>query len=200
MSSIKRHNHRIHPCESSRKQDLLKHLTSLYADKSILIVSSDNTGTTEIKDKNITLTNDAELAKMDKREWDVLINFDIPKIAEDYLVRLSYAKEMALILVDEKEQVLLYAIEKLLGKNIKQELVKGFEPKIGAKDTFQKHKPTKSQLLNAGEDAKRKSNEIDKEKIFSAKKDFSAKKSWDKKATVPGQRKPKVFKIPAKKK
>lgn len=200
MSSIKRHNHRIHPCESSRKQELLKHLISVCSDKSILIVSCANTGTTQIEEKNLTLTNDTDLAKIDTKEWDVLISYDIPNKAQDYLTRLSYAKDMALILVDKKEHSLLYAVEKLLGKNIKQEIIEGFEPKKEEKNTFKKHTPTKSQNRSADDDKERKRNQVDKEKQFSAKKDFSAKKQWNKKSSTPGQRKPRVFKVPSDKK
>ena len=42
---------------------------------------------------------------MDKRQWDVLISFDLPKVSEDYLSRLNHTKEIALILNDEKEEL-----------------------------------------------------------------------------------------------
>jgi len=196
--SIKRHNHKVHPCETSKKQDLLKHLTTFHKGKSILIVSNANSTTTVIEDKNLTLTNDAELSNLDKK-YDILISYDIPKDPEDYKLRYKKATEMALVLVDEKEQVLLYAIEKLLGKNIQIEIVKGFE--LPVKETpYQKTKPTKSQLANADEDRKRKANEIDKEKKLDDKKNFSAKKDWDKKHSSSSKKTPKKIRIPAKKK
>jgi len=198
-STIKRHNHRIHPCETSKKQELLKHLTTLYSDKSILIISSANAGTTEIEDQKITLSNDAALEGLKGRQWDILISFDLPAKAEEYLTRFACAKEMALILVDEKEQTLLYPIEKLLGKNIKQEIIKGFEPKAEKKKAFIKHRPTKSQERSADDDAERKKNQIDKEKQFSAKKEWNKKPSshdYRNKHTNPDKRAPRTIKIP----
>lgn len=198
QSTVKRHNHRIHPCETSKKQELLKHLTTLYSDKSVLIISSANSGTTEIEDKKITLSNDLSLQELTDRQWDVLISFDLPANAEDYLTRFARAKEMALILFDDKEQTLLYSIEKLLGKNIKQEIIKGFEPKVEAKKTFIKHRPTESQKRSAPDDEARKKNQIDKEKQFSAKKDWNKKPSahdYRNKHTNPDKRAPRTIKI-----
>jgi len=198
-STIKRHNHRIHPCENKRKQELLKHLTDLYQDKNVLIISNANTSTTEIEDKKLTLSNDKDLAEMKDRSWDVLISFDLPKVAQDYITRFKRASEMALILISQDEQTDLYPIEKLLGKNIPQEEVKGFELKKAPKEQ-RKTKPTKSQLLNADADKKRKENEIDKEKILNSKKEFAAKKNWDKKSTTSGKRTKRVIRVPSKKK
>lgn len=198
QSTVKRHNHRIHPCETSKKQELLKHLTTLHSDKSVLIISSANSGTTEIEDKKITLSNDLSLQELADRQWDILISFDLPAKAEDYLTRFSRAKEMALILFDDKEQTLLYPIEKLLGKNIKQEIIKGFEPKAKAKKAFIKHRPTESQKRSAPEDEERKKNQIDKEKQFSAKKEWNKKPSahdYRNKHTNPDKRAPRTIKI-----
>lgn len=198
QSTVKRHNHRIHPCETSKKQELLKHLTTLYSDKSVLIISSANSGTTEIEEKKITLSNDDSLQELKDRQWDVLISFDLPANAEDYLTRFARAKEMALILFDDKEQTLLYSIEKLLGKNIKQEIIKGFEPKVETKKTFIKHRPTESQKRSASDDEARKKNQIDKEKQFSAKKDWNKKPSahdYRNKHTNPDKRVPRTIKI-----
>lgn len=181
VSSIKRHNHRVHTCEKTRKQELLQHLISLYAGKSILVISDANTTTTEIEDKNLTLSNDAELSKLSKRQWDVLISFDLPKISEDYLARLAHTKEIALILNDEKEETRLYPIETLVGKNLPREIIPGFGPKAPAvKSEVKKsvpHRPTASQ--------KRSEKESKPKFIKDSKEDMKEKKSlgkkeWDK--------------------
>lgn len=160
VSSIKRHNHRVHTCEKARKQELLQHLITLYTGKSILVISAANTTTTEIADKNLTLSNDSELTKMDKRQWDVLISFDLPKVSEDYLPRLSYTKEIALILIDEKEETLLYPIETLVGKNLPREIIPGFEPKpvIVKREEYKPapHRPTASQKREEQKESEKK--------------------------------------------
>lgn len=212
VSSIKRHNHRVHSCEKSRKQELLQHLITQYAGKSILVVSAANTTTTEVKDKNLTLSNDAELSKMGERLWDVLISFDLPKVSEEYLTRLNYTNEIALILIDEKEQTLLYPIETLVGKNLPREIIPGFEPKAPAVKreeykTVAPHRPTASQQREELKEAEKKKegfkrdekpsqrnhrhdgtirNESEKRKDF-GKKPSGEKKAWDK---PQGEKKP----------
>ncbi|MDH5465295.1 MAG: hypothetical protein OEW60_06660 [Thiovulaceae bacterium] len=128
--SIKRHNHRIHPCVAARKQELLQKLLLIHKDESILVISQTNTTTTEVEDQNLTLSNDAELAKMDERLWNVVISYEVPTDAQAYAARLSHAKTLAVILVDAKEQQLLYPIETLLGRTIVPEIIEGFEPKV----------------------------------------------------------------------
>jgi len=124
--SIKRHNHRAHTCQTAHKQDLLKHLTSLHEGKSILIISSANKKTTILEDKNLTFCDDTGLKDLEQKSFDILISFDLPTNAADYLNRVPFAKEMALLLVDEKEETALYQIELLLGKVITREAIDGF--------------------------------------------------------------------------
>jgi len=158
QNSVKRHNHKVHPCEASRKQELLKHLTSFYEGKKILVLSKANTTTTEIKDKNLTLSNDAELSKFQEEAFDLLISFDLPVDAETYMKRLAYTNTLALILVTEKEEPLLYPIDMLLGKNLPREVVPGFEVKKSTKKKNPPHRPTKAQLAQE-EEAKQKVRE-----------------------------------------
>lgn len=160
VTSIKRHNHRVHVCEKSRKQELLQHLIALYTGKSILVISAANTTTTQIEDKNLTLSNDDELAKMDKRQWDVLISFDLPKNSQDYLTRLEHTSEIALIVIDTNEQTLLYPIETLVGKNLPREVIPGFEIKAPAlkREAYKPapHRPTASQQREEQKETQKK--------------------------------------------
>jgi len=149
--SIKRHNHKVHPCDASRKENLLKHLISVYENKKIVVLSKANAGTTEIEDKNLTLTNDAALSKMGDRKWDVLISFDLPVDVDTYMNRLAYTSTTALILVNEKEEALLYPIDMALGKNLPREVVPGFEILRSTKVKNPPHRPTKAQLAQEEE-------------------------------------------------
>jgi len=156
-NSVKRHNHKVHPCEASRKQELLKHLGSFYEGKKILVLSKANTTTTEIKEKNLTLSNDAGLSQLQEGSFDVLISFDLPD-AETYMKRLAYTNTLALIIVSDKEEALLYPIDMLLGKNLPREVVPGFEIKKSTKKKNPPHRPTKAQLAQE-EEAKQKVRE-----------------------------------------
>lgn len=128
--SVKRHNHRIYRCDTERKQELLKHLVEQYKDKSVLIISDANSTTTDLEDKNLTLSDDDGLSQMPQRKWDVLISFDLPSDPEVYITRASHAKIMALVIADEQDQLSLYPIETLLGKTISSEIIPGFEPTV----------------------------------------------------------------------
>jgi len=154
-NSVKRHNHKVHVCEASRKQALLKHLTSFYEGKKILVLSKANTSTTEIKDKNLTLSNDAGLSELKEGSFDVLISFDLPSDAETYMKRLAYTSTIALILVSDKEESQLYPIDMLLGKNLPREAVQGFEVLKSTKTKNPPHRPTKAQQAQE-EEAKQK--------------------------------------------
>lgn len=124
--TIKRYNHRVHPCSTEQKQNLLKHLVDFYKDKSILVISDANTKVTEIEDKNMTLCDDDALREMGDKKWDVLISFDLPKDPQEYIDRLPFATIMALIIADDKEQQTLFLIETLLGKNLTRETIEDF--------------------------------------------------------------------------
>ncbi len=194
ITSIKRHNHRVHACEKSRKQELLQHLITLYAGKSILVISAANTTTTQIEEKNLTLSNDDELAKMDQRQWDVLISFDLPKVSQDYLTRLEHTKEIALIMIDEKEQTLLYPIETLVGKNLPREVIPGFEVKTSAvKREANKpapHRPTASQQRE--EQKKAKPSQRNHRYDGTVRSEDEKRKDFGKKPS--GDRKPQIVK------
>lgn len=132
-TSIKRQNHRIHPCNAARKEKLISFLIERYPSKSVLIVTSKDAG--ELKNrfegKNITVTNDQELASSSDFRADVLISYDLPEKAIIYMTRLAKANEYALILLDEQDQKQLYGIELLNGRTIIQEVIEGFEPDFG---------------------------------------------------------------------
>jgi len=194
--SIKRHNHRVHTCQTTKKQDLLKHLTTLHEGKSVLIISSANKKTTIIEDKNITLCDDAGLKDLEQKSFDILISFDLPTNAADYLERVPFAKEMALLLVDEKEETALYQIELLLGKVISREAIDGFGESV--EKILKDEKDKKFQQRRVGND----------NRTFSDRKTFSGKKEWDKRGASDSQKKEwgkpkkkaKVIKISADKK
>ena len=160
--TIKRYNHRMHPCTTSKKQELLKHLVESYQGKSLLIISDANSTTIELEDKDMTLCDDDGLSKMQDRQWDVVISFDLPSVAEDYLSRVSHATEMALVIADEKEQEKLFLIETALGKNLTRESIEGFNteeiPKSPKRDEKRWEKPqrdTKSTSYPAKEKSKK---------------------------------------------
>ena len=66
-SEIQRKNHRIHPCNSESKNELLNFLISQHPEKQILIVTAKNPQSIEIGDsKNITIVADDDMKGSEK--------------------------------------------------------------------------------------------------------------------------------------
>lgn len=131
-STLKRQNHRIHPCNASRKNELLAHLAAVYGGKKILVVTAGGTeGIALPETPGITLISDETLAQAGDLACDIVISYDLPEKALLYMARIARAREYALVLMDADEQKRLYPIETLLGRTIIQETVAGFEPDFG---------------------------------------------------------------------
>ncbi len=128
--TVKRHNHRIHPCDTERKAQLLEFLITQNADKSILIVTANDTDAVQsmVSGENISVVSDAALADDSALTAELVISYDLPAVAADYQTRLQRAKTHALTLLDANDQKLLYPIETLLGRTIMQELLEAFKP------------------------------------------------------------------------
>ena len=133
---IKRHNHRVHPCDRAQKLDLLKYLIALHADKEIVIIASQDISALEEKldADNITLTQDSALLKDPKVKCDMVISIDLAKDAESYIIRLNQTHTYALLLADDKDQQELYKIETAIKRTLTEEIIKGFEPVAYLKD------------------------------------------------------------------
>lgn len=144
-STIKRQNHRIHPCNASRKNELLSHLITQHSGKNILVITARNPEAISIPEaRNITLLSDAALAQSPELTCDVLISYDLPEKAIVYMSRFARAREHALILLGAEDQKFLYGIETLLGRTIIQESISGFEPDFGIAVEQKKQRRSKS--------------------------------------------------------
>ncbi len=89
--TIKRQNHRIHPCDAARKNELLSYLATRYNNKKILVVTEGSTQAVVLPNTaNITLTDDAALPS--SGEYDLLISYDLPEKALVYMARIAKAR------------------------------------------------------------------------------------------------------------
>ncbi len=134
--TIKRHNHRVHPCDRSRKLALLKHLIALHADKEILVLAAQDIAALDdqIDADNVTFRHDAELLENPKVKCDMIISLDLAESPEKYLKRLNQTKTYALLLADDKEQQELYKIETVMKRTLTKEVIADFEPASYVKD------------------------------------------------------------------
>jgi len=152
-TSVKRQNHRVHPCSLKQKRPLLKSLLEKYKESTIFIIRTDDSEELDdIANENVTVISDKEIADSSELQCDVLISYNLPENAEDYMVRLSCPKQEALILLDTDEQKQLHAIERVIGRSLIQEIVSGFEP---AKTLSEQKRDLKSKRYN---DTKSKSS------------------------------------------
>ncbi|MEA2110594.1 MAG: hypothetical protein U9P71_00955 [Campylobacterota bacterium] len=132
MSSVKRQNHRVHPCTTKQKNELLNFLISNNEELAILVVTANSPENIEItcNNDNVTIMDDTSLAENYEITCNLLISYDLPNTPEDYAARLSRAKDRALILLNGDERQLLYPIERVLGRTLIQEQIDGFEAKF----------------------------------------------------------------------
>lgn len=127
--TIKRHNHRIHPCPSDLKGELLRKLLVTHSDKSICIISAEEMSDFVLPDE-VAIVHDAALGQT---SYELIISYDLPLEADTYMKRLALTSNQAIILLDSDEKQALYSIEKLLGRTIIQEDVAGFSPQSNVK-------------------------------------------------------------------
>ena len=126
--TIKPTNHKIYECPKEKKVELLKKILEENSSKDIVVVCSTEAESLQEKfsDKEIKIVEDRELVKDRELMCDFLISYDMPIEAIVYVERVGRAKERAVMLLDEEEQKVLYKIEMLLGRAIKQEKIEGF--------------------------------------------------------------------------
>ncbi|MDA7817958.1 hypothetical protein N9A28_07195 [Sulfurimonas sp.] len=126
--SIKHNKHYVHPCPIDKKLSLLNLLIEKYSDMEILVVRANSLDVIKeaVTAENVTILSDDEL-KNSEKTYELLISFDLPATPALYINRLFKPTEMALILLDVKEQKKLYPIETVLKRVIKQEVIEGFE-------------------------------------------------------------------------
>ena len=114
----------------------------------------------QFKSKNlqILIATDILSRGIDIEDIDMVINFDVPNDAEDYIHRIgrtarAEAEGVALTLINEKDQFKFSQIEKLLEKNVHKAKLPAFlgeapvyDPKLKKKKKFKfkKKKTTKS--------------------------------------------------------
>ena len=169
QTTLKRHNHRVHPCKDEKKEELLKLLLSKNSDKKIIVVTSSESELTTDQE-NVSIVSDKELYNNPALRCELLISYDLPEKAIVYMSRITKSDSHALILLDPNEEKLLHPIETLNGRTIMQELIEGFS-EIPVEKIAQ---PTKKDF-DPREERKREfvaRNET-------PKKDFQNKKSYE---------------------
>ena len=201
--TLKRHNHRIHPCKIEKKEELLQLLLSQNENKKIIVVSSEKLELTTDQE-SVTIVSDKELYNNPQLRCELLISYDLPQKAIVYMSRITKSDSHALILLDPSEEKLLHPIETLNGRTIMQELIEGFseareekqaQPK---KDEAEVREERKRAFIERGEKPK-KSFEDKKPRSDREKKPYSDKPKYDKEKK-PYSDKPKGDKKPWEKK
>ena len=164
--TLKRHNHRVHPCKTEKKDELLELLLSKNIDKQIIVVTSDKTELTT-EQANVTIVSDEELAANPDMRCDLLISYDLPAKAITYMARIVRTDTYATIMLDPSEEKLIHPIETLIGRTIMQELIEG----ISEVPVVKQAQPIKKEFKPREEKREYKSRDD--------KKDYKSDKKYD---------------------
>lgn len=83
----------------------------------------------------VLVATDIAARGLDISTLEVVINYDIPHVKQDYIHRIGRTGRagksgLAITLVDEKEMVALKEVERMMGKAIAQERLEGYAPEI----------------------------------------------------------------------
>lgn len=175
LSSIKPNNHKIHPCISERKVALCLAIISKNKNKNIIITTAGDTKVLEdeISFENVKIFTDKDLIQNNKENCELLISFDLPNKAIIYDARLVHTSSNAILLLSKNEQVLLYPIETLFGRVIKQEIIEGYEEPKDEKDDDKKthiKTMTKDQIKEVAKKRYEKSTMPQEKKEYDDKK------------------------------
>jgi len=185
LVNIKPNNHRVHPCPNDKKLALAHELVAQNIDEDIIVVTSGDPRIIQETLKGTKVVDDKTLIKDKDLTCSLLISFDVPLKAVIYMARLSHTTSRAVLLLNESEQKLLYPIETLLGRVIKQDIISGFEYEVKEKPKEDGRpapkKMTKSQITEVAKKRyEEKTGEPKPKREYKDKKDFKDKKPFDK--------------------
>lgn len=110
------------------------------------------------RQRNILVATDVLSRGIDIEDIDMVINFDVPHDAEDYIHRIgrtarAAASGVAITLINEKDQSRFRDIEELLGKPVHKGAVPVY---IGEPPVYRESRPKKSYLKREGRIFKKK--------------------------------------------
>ncbi|MDA3908771.1 MAG: hypothetical protein PF437_06760 [Sulfurimonas sp.] len=165
--TIKPNNHRVLPCPNDKKLSLVNKLISDNRDYKIIVVTSTDSKIVEEflqnnnsqSPENVQVVDDKTLIKDENLTCDLLISLDVPGKAVIYIARLAHTTSRALLLLNETEQKLLYPIETLLGRVIKQDITEGFEYEVKETPYKDPRAPKKMTPAQIKEEAKKRYDE-----------------------------------------
>ena len=141
----------------------------------------------------VLVATDIAARGLDIPTLGLVMNYDIPHVTGDYIHRIGRtgragAKGLAITLISPTEMVALKAVERLIGKIIRQEKLEGYAPKVifaqkGARKKLNEHKNADGAFGNKKKKAtfspkskKRKTTKRDAFKAYDAAKPKSDKK------------------------
>ena len=123
--------------------------------------------------KILKIFTDKNLIQNNNESCELLISFDLPNKAIIYDARLVHTSSNAILLLSKNEQVLLYPIETLFGRVIKQEIIEGYEEPKDEKDDDKKthiKTMTKDQIKEVAKKRYEKSTMPQEKKEYDDKK------------------------------
>ncbi len=132
LPALKRHNHRVHPCEDGRKNELLSFLLERESGGTVLVVAGafPEKLPESLASETVTFVTDDAIASLEGKTFDLVLSYDLPESVETYLERLKLAGKQAAILLETQRRDRLYPIETFLGRTVREEIIEGFTPPV----------------------------------------------------------------------
>jgi len=190
--TIKPNNHRIYQCPLAKKTALINDLINQNSSHSIIVMTSGDT--TEIQEalqnKKIQVVTDKELVANKDLSCEFLISYDLPIKAIVYMARVSKATQKAFLLLDQSEQKELHAVETLLGRAIKQEILPeyAYPTPVKEKPSTSYKKMSKEEIKGEAKKRYEAKTQEPPKKDIKPKKDFKANnEKWEKKKKAPNK-------------
>lgn len=111
----------------------------------------------DFKEKKVRVLVATDIAArgLDIKELDVVINYDIPHVTEDFIHRVGRTgragrKGMAITLSSPEESVALKSVERLIGRALSVEVIPGYEPPSLEKHKGARKNSSKTKTKTAG--------------------------------------------------
>ena len=125
----------------------------------------------------VLVATDIAARGLDIKDLDVVINYDIPHVKQDYIHRIGRTgragrEGLAIILSSPEESIDLKALERMLGRTIASETIPGYEPPRQKERKGARKKPVEKRGRTAGAFGKRKSQTTTKKRKTSKRDRF----------------------------
>jgi ATP-dependent RNA helicase RhlE len=139
------------------------------------------------KKVRVLVATDIAARGLDIKELDVVINYDIPHVIQDFVHRIGRTgragrKGLAITLSSPEESVALRSVERMMGKALHVEIIPGYEPPAEKERRGSRNKGSERKSKTAGAFGRKKTGKITKKRKTTKRDRFDSTSAPEKKA------------------